>query len=405
MRSDSVSDHPNPPIHRLPRSKPEVPAKPSPPLSIPALILVDALTFDLRVATLALIDRMVVHCHRAGYGPIHIVSEYPLPELARATAWGIQFNVAPRPPSLNEPALVVGVGWLIHPSELKSLQDPQHALVCDSGQTVPALLIDPKSISALFLEKDVTAAIARLATQRQGIPAQELVCTVRSVQEAAIATRRLWDSLRSSSDGLVDRHFNRPVGRLLFSKPLAHTPITPNQISVASILVGLLGAYAFSLGTSHQVILGALLFQLSAIIDCVDGDIARVLYKESPLGKWLDLGGDQVVHAGVFAGIALGQWRQHDDPTLLWLGGSTLLGALLSFLVVLRGLLSPKLSRNPRLQQFVDGATSRDFSVLVLILACAGHVGWFLWASAIGSHVFWITALWLQQSTRPTSTP
>lgn len=344
-----------------------------------------------------------MHCHRAGYGPIHIISRTPPKTLPRSTAWAIPVHHASAPPTLSGPALVVDAAWLIHPSELKGLQDPNASLVSDSGQPVPALVADPATISGLFQEKDIPAALTGLAARRNQRQARECVCPARSAEEAAAASRLLWRSIRSSSDGFVDRYFNRPVGRILVSKPLAYTPITPNQISIASILIGLLGAYCFSLGTPSQVILGALLFQLSAMIDCVDGDIARILYKESSLGKWLDLGGDQVVHAGVFAGIALGQWRQHDDTAVLWLGGSTLLGALLSFLVVLRGLLSPKLSRDPRLQQFIDGATSRDFSVLVLILACLGHVGWFLWASAIGSHVFWITALWLQQRARQDS--
>lgn len=369
-------------------------------MSFPALIHADAHALDLDVASLPLLDRMVMHCHRAGYGPIHVISSVPPPKLPRAAAWKIQVRHSNSPPALAGPALVVDAAWLIHPSELKALQVPSGSLISDSGKPVPALVLDPAAVSALFQEKNIGTALSRLAAERKGRQAHELVCPVGSKSEAAEASKRLWASLRSSSDGLVDRHFNRPVGRLLFSKPLALTPVTPNQISIASIVIGLWGAYALSLGTSSQVILGALLFQLSAMIDCVDGDIARILYKESPLGKWLDLGGDQVVHAGIFAGIALGHWRQHDDALILWLGGSTLVGAFVSFLVVLRGLLTPRLSRDPRLQQFIDGATSRDFSVLVLILACLGHVGWFLWASAIGSHVFWITALWLQQRAR-----
>jgi hypothetical protein len=52
---------------------------------------------------------------------------------------------------------------------------------------------------------------------------------------------------------------------------------------------------------------------------------------------------------------------------------------------------------NSRLQKLIDAATNRDFSVLVLILACFDRLGFFLWAAAIGSHVFWILALILQR--------
>ena len=114
---------------------------------------------------------------------------------------------------------------------------------------------------------------------------------------AAEAERKLWASLTSTADGLVDRFFNRPLGRPL-SKLLVRTPISPNQVSIVSILIGLASAWFFARG---NFVTGALVFQLCAIIDCVDGDLARALFKQSRLGKWLDLGGDQVVHFSVFA--------------------------------------------------------------------------------------------------------
>ena len=94
----------------------------------------------------------------------------------------------------------------------------------------------------------------------------------------------LWASLTSASDGFVDKVFNRPCGRPL-SKLLIHTPVSPNMVSVASILTGVVSAIFFASGQFITGIVGALLFQLSAIVDCVDGDIARVLFKESRLGK------------------------------------------------------------------------------------------------------------------------
>jgi phosphatidylglycerophosphate synthase len=75
---------------------------------------------------------------------------------------------------------------------------------------------------------------------------------------------------------------------------------------------------------------GALIFQLSAIIDCVDGDLARALFKQSRLGKWLDLGGDQVVHFSVFAGIGIGVSRIYPSVPALVLGASAALGVLLA---------------------------------------------------------------------------
>jgi len=130
--------------------------------------------------------------------------------------------------------------------------------------------------------------------------------------------------------------------------------------------------------------------------------VARSVFKESPMGKWLDIVGDQVVHASVFAGIAIGLWRQGAQGPFLWLGGSAVIGGFIAFLVILRGIRTPD-PANTRLQKLIDAATNRDFSVLVLILACFDRLGLFLWAAAIGSHVFWILALVLQRQSRAVS--
>jgi len=98
----------------------------------------------------------------------------------------------------------------------------------------------------------------------------------------------------------------------------------------------------------------------------------------------------------VFAGIAVGVARIDGGTTALLLGASAILGGLLSFTVVLRGMLLPNRARNPKLQQIVDGATSRDFSVLVLFLALLDKLSWFLWVTAICVHLFWIAALLVQ---------
>ncbi|HKS36623.1 MAG TPA: CDP-alcohol phosphatidyltransferase family protein, partial [Verrucomicrobiae bacterium] len=227
--------------------------------------------------------------------------------------------------------------------------------------------------------------------------AKGVASAIRDAESARAAERALWASLTSSTDGFVDRHFNRPVGRSL-SKLLVHTPVSPNAVSLASILIGLVAAGCFAVGNFAMVVTGALLFQLSAIVDCVDGDIARAVFKESPLGKWLDLAGGQVVHVSVFATIAVGLWRQDSAAPVAWLGLSAVAGAILSFAVVVRGMKQVTDQSSPRLRKLMDSATNRDFSVLVLVLALLERLDVFLWLTAVGSHLFWIALLRLQRA-------
>src|SRR4030095_3537142 len=98
---------------------------------------------------------------------------------------------------------------------------------------------------------------------------------------------------------------------------------SPSQVSIVSTLIGISSGWFFAAGS---FVSGALLLQLSAIIDCVDGDLTRVLYKESRLGKWLDLVGDQFVHVAVFTGIGFGVARNNPASPALALAISAALG-------------------------------------------------------------------------------
>jgi phosphatidylglycerophosphate synthase len=159
------------------------------------------------------------------------------------------------------------------------------------------------------------------------------------------------------------------------------------------MVIGLSAAWFFSTGSHQDAILAAGLFVICTIIDCVDGDIARALFKESRLGKWLDITADQVVHVSLFVAIAVGLSRAGSDAPVLALGASAALGAVISFAVVLRGMLRPEAGRSSHLARLIDAATSRDFAYPLLLLAVLDRLEIFLWLAAVGSHVFWILIL------------
>ena len=122
----------------------------------------------------------------------------------------------------------------------------------------------------------------------------------------------------------------------------------------------------------------------------MDGDLARALFKQSRLGKWLDLGGDQAVHFSVFAGIGIGVARLHPGIPALALGASAALGVLVCFAFIIRALRQPAAQRGPFLNKLLDATANRDFSILLLALAIFGRMDLFLWLAGIGIHVFWI---------------
>jgi len=106
-----------------------------------------------------------------------------------------------------------------------------------------------------------------------------------------------------------------------FSKILTWVAVkigaTPNQVTIASFAIGLYAAFLFAQGDFWSILLGAVLLQVSIIVDCVDGELARYTRKFSDLGAWLDAITDRVKEYAVFLGLAYGAFVHHGEN--LWL--------------------------------------------------------------------------------------
>jgi len=106
----------------------------------------------------------------------------------------------------------------------------------------------------------------------------------------------------------VNAWINRPLAWPLV-KALKPTKVTPNQVSVASFLIGIAGAVCFSMGKPSWFIAAGILAQLSSIVDCADGMLARAKDIETEYGKYLDVFLDRILEFLLFASIGLGAYR------------------------------------------------------------------------------------------------
>lgn len=205
-------------------------------------------------------------------------------------------------------------------------------------------------------------------------------------------------ALENPRDGLFDRLLNRRISRRL-TPLLLDLPVTPNQVTLLSLALGLAAAAAFASPGWAWPVAGALLVQATAVLDCVDGEIARAKVLESDRGEILDVTSDTAIHVLAFLGIAvhagpgLGAHRARVLAALFATGG------LLSFLVVTRAERTEERwktvgSRPARLLgSMLATLTTRDLSVLLLVAALLGLLRPLLVGAAFGAHVFWALAL------------
>jgi phosphatidylglycerophosphate synthase len=205
--------------------------------------------------------------------------------------------------------------------------------------------------------------------------------------------RGLLRGLDSASDGWVDRYLNRKVSPWL-SRRLLRTPLTPNQVSLLALGIGLVAALSFTHGSWLSGVMGALLLQWSAVIDCCDGEVARLKFLESTTGYYLDIACDNVVHVAVFVGIA---WSSFQDlgRTSALLGALAAFGTMMAFVVVFTTRHGRARKASATLDRLIDRLSNRDFSLILLVCAVTGTLGWFLWALAIGVNLFWPIVLGL----------
>jgi phosphatidylglycerophosphate synthase len=88
---------------------------------------------------------------------------------------------------------------------------------------------------------------------------------------------------------------------------------TPNQLTALMVVCGVLGGVAVSAGTGvASAIGGALLIQLYLLLDCSDGEVARVTKRTSIVGVYLDRIGHYLSEVALLIGLgfrAQGGWK------------------------------------------------------------------------------------------------
>jgi hypothetical protein len=163
-----------------------------------------------------------------------------------------------------------------------------------------AVIVSPASLTA--------APFIRSSDESVKVKVQE------EINDLNIARLRLKMANRAN-DGFFSVFVLRKFSKL-FTWAAVRLKMTPNQVTLISFAVGLLSAYEFSRGTFWSIFAGAVLLQLSLIIDCVDGELARYTRQFSALGAWLDAITDRIKEYLVFFALAYGAAQNGRD---LWI--------------------------------------------------------------------------------------
>jgi phosphatidylglycerophosphate synthase len=370
---------------------------------------------DPVILGLSLVQRAVLAARRAGYGQVSLLSGdgHETAEVAAIPDWShlaATFRSSETAPIFIAPAAILAeTDWL---ERLAGTQiETANWAVIPNRIVMLAAATAPDALAVLDAEggaHDLTAVEARLARRfgaPAAIPAGIDPMVVEKPTDIPIAERRLLRALVKDSDGFMARHVERPIS-LQISRRLAATAITPNQMSLISIVVGVCAGPFFLSPLSSWQTVGALLFLGHSILDGCDGELARLKFQESRWGGVLDFWGDNVVHSVIFACMGAGWSLSAGAAWPLLLGVAAVLGTLGSASFVYWRLMRVKqgsgplftsVSRAPdsRLARLLDSASRRDFIYLVLALALFGKSNWFLLLASVGAPIYFVLLIFL----------
>ena len=221
-----------------------------------------------------------------------------------------------------------------------------HHINAGNAQSVGAVRIDPSDfprahVAIADLEKAIHSGVitadssevvelvlAALTRAQIGVRAVELIDApwFRSPEDVTVSKAQIAAMPQSRIRGLqanrVDDGFYSTFVVRKLSKPLSSVAIklrmSPNLITVISFIVGVAAALSFAQGARWALVLGAFLLQLSLILDCVDGEVARATHRFSVIGAWLDASTDRVKEYAVYAGLATGAVVNGVASQLAW---------------------------------------------------------------------------------------
>ncbi len=201
---------------------------------------------------------------------------------------------------------------------------------------------------------------------------------------------------------------NRLLSKYLLTPLLLRTPLSPNQVTLLSLFFGIMAGYLFSRGEVSSFIYAALAFEMAALLDNCDGDIARAKNMKSVFGGWLDVTADLGVDLTLFSGLTLGLLKTQTDARLVIVCGVLCLaGCVINFLLVVwekvKGF-GPAVFERPNpeeakrdhfLFKVADEIREGDSSWFLVLLVFFGKTDYVLWGGTIYLQILWLSGLCL----------
>ncbi len=190
----------------------------------------------------------------------------------------------------------------------------------------------------------------------------EFWINIDSKEDLKKAEKLVEKSLIRKTDGIINRIINRKVSTKITKILTRYDFITPNLVTIVSFIIGFFSSALFFM---RNLFLAGIMAQVCSIIDCSDGEIARVKNMESKFGAVFDSVLDRYVDFSIVLGMVFAYGFTGLSIIAFFLALSACI--LPSYVFHLTGLRSMVFGRDMRLFIIMIGGILAHFNKQFLI--------------------------------------
>ena len=172
---------------------------------------------------------------------------------------------------------------------------------------------------------------------------------------------------------------------------LSKTPLTPNQVTLFSICLGLAVAWMFTQGGAMAHAAGAL-FIVTVWLDHVDGELARATGRTSEFGHYFDHCAAMTNYVAMFVGAGIGARMGFLDWNAIYLGIAA--GASIVLIMSIRMYAEGRFGRDAMKQSPKAGFEVEDTLYIVGPVTWLGLMEYFIVLAGIGAPIFLLYVIW-----------
>ncbi len=191
-----------------------------------------------------------------------------------------------------------------------------------------------------------------------------------------------------SDSPIIDRYIIRKISGFI-SGFISRTSVTPNQVTIISLILGIISGVFFSLGEYTYTIAAGLFYFLSTVFDQCDGEVARLKQMETEFGRKLDIIVDAIANAVIVIGITIAVYMKMDSVFIIIAGFLAMTGISISLL--LTTYFNHNNKKGTEAKEMLDKLNNKDFFYIIMLLSVIfNQMIWFLLIMAVGTNIYWV---------------